>query len=348
MLTYILLIFFLIFLRVFIFNTQELGNKKKITFIVIALLPITVVSGFRNENIGADTISYKYMFQDINNNEIPERIEKGYVLLNQFLYFFTDDSRLLFIIVAIFLSIAIGVLVHKNAKDPFLAILFFVCLGLFQFSLSGMRQTIAIAITMFSFELIKKRKMIWFLCVIFLAYQFHKSSIFFLPAFFIANRSLGGKQILFFVLGSIMVFSFGEIFLLRTADVLDYNYGIESESNGGIFFTIVLIITFFGYRFRNRILEIGNNSYQGNSNLFLINLSFISLLLWTIRLISRTAERVTFYYMPYSYLLLEETIISIKSKRERRLVYILVVVLVVFLFMYRLSRDETMVPYNFM
>ena len=325
-------------------------NKDKRKFIILALIPMTVISGLRNEKIGSDTESYKLMFEDIMVGDYNERIEIGYRYFNEILQFFTSESQWLFIIVAVFLSVSIGVFVDKNAKDPFLAILFFVTLGLFQFSLSGIRQTIAVAITILSIELIKKRKLFWFLVFVFLATQFHKSAMLFIPGYFIANRIITIKNIIIYFFVFTAIYFSAEFFLLKAADILELNYGIEETNNGEIFFIIVLIITVLGFWKRDRILAIRNNNnklYVNSSNIIFINLNFISLLIWAIRLISRTAERVAFYYMPSTYLLLEEYVCSIKTKQNRLFAYILITVLAVTLFFYRIYRDISLVPYEF-
>ena len=118
-------------------------------------------------------------------------------------------------------------------------------------------------------------------------------------------------------------------------------YGIEETGNGAIFLTIVFLITFFGYWMKDKLLA------QNPANQFFINISFISFLLWILRLISRTAERVTFYYMPSTYLVLEELVSSIKTKKDRNLIYFLVSAASIILFFYRLSYDKTLVPYHF-
>lgn len=339
----------MVFLRVFIFNSWDMGNKEKKLFTVLALIPVTIISGFRNGEIGNDTAGYKLMFQNIANDDYNDRIEIGFIYFNKLLQFFTSDSQWLFIIVASFLSISIGVFVYKNAKDPFLAILFFVTLGLFQFSMSGVRQTIAVAMTILSMELIKKRKILWFLGLILLASQFHKSAMFFIPAYFIANRNVTLKNVIIYFFAFTAIYFSAEFFLLRAADILELNYGVEETNNGGIFFMIVFFITLLGFWNRKSIIADKNNNQRRikSSNIIFINLNFISLLLWTIRLISRTAERVTFYYMPSTYLLLEEYVSSIKTKQNRLFAYIIVTVLAVTLFIYRISRDSSLVPYKF-
>lgn len=348
MIEYFFIIFFLIFLRVFVFKRWIMSDKERKHFTVWALIPPTIISAFRDESVGADTEQYINMFQSTQLNNFHERIEKGYIYLNKLLYLITSDSQWLLIIVALFLSICIGVFVYKNAKDPFLAILFFITLGLYQFSLSGIRQTIAIGITILAIELIKKKKLFWFLTIIGLASLFHKTALFFIPAYFIATRDVTLKNLIIYIFSFTIIYLSAEFFLLKVAEILDFNYGIEATNNGQIFFIIVLLITVFSFLNRDSIVQQSNKPIDiDNANIIFINLNFISLLLWTIRLISRTAERVTFYYMPSTYLLLEETIMTIKSKQKRTWLYSIISLLAIVLFFFRLSKDTTITPYSF-
>ena len=402
MTAYVLIIAFLFFLRFLIFRKEFLQGKEKQYFIILALIPVTLLAGLRNEIIGSDTIGYKKYFQnilEINSKSIAEeRMEIGYIYLNKLIALFTAQPQVLFILVAFFISICIGIFVYKNASDPFLAILFFITLGVFQFTLSGMRQSIAIGITLLAMEFIKKRKLYWFLFAIFIAYAFHKSAILYLPAYFIAYRSLSSRNLLSYGIIIVLILTSAQYILTYVADILDYDYGVEETGNGQIFFTIVLLITFFGYLFKKenaiqnylanqRRKRIGtqnsktNAEFTDHSNmiaiaihkipgyqrqktlvkyvsvreklyskgvkLIFLNISFISLLLWSLRLISRTVERVTFYYMPSTYLVLEEVVNSIKTKEKKLPVYLLVSGISIVLFIYRISRDPTIVPYRF-
>jgi len=402
MTVYVLIIVFFFFLRFLVFRKEFLVGTEKRNFLILSLIPVTLVAGLRNISIGTDTENYKLIFQkilEIDSKSIAdEKIEFGYIYLNKLIGLFTSQPQVLFIVVAIFMSVCIGVFIYKNASDPFLALLFFITLGMFQFSLSGMRQSIAVGITLLAMEFIKKRKMLWFFALIFIAYSFHKSAILYLPAYFIAYRSLSTKNLLSYGFILVLILTSAQFVLLQAADILDYDYGVEETGNGQIFFTIVLLITFFGYWFKKgdaiktylayqrgkrlgtqdsktsseftdrskvktrsiqknpdyislktsiKYIEVRKKIHPKGVKLVFLNINFISLLLWSIRLISRTAERVTFYYMPSTYLVLEEVVNSIKSKEKRLLVYLLVSGMSIVLFIYRISRDPTIVPYRF-
>lgn len=66
-------------------------------------------------------------------------------------------------------------------------------------------------------------------------------------------------------------------------------------------------------------------------------------MIWTIRLISRTAERASFYFMPYTYVTLEEYVTS----KNNKLIYWFVVLFSVALFLFRVLNNSSIYPILF-
>lgn len=346
MLPYIILIMYLILYRFMFFPKKDLNKKRKKMYIIGALIPIFIIAGFRGAGVGADTQSYIRIFEAAKSAHFLEvysdysRLEYGYKYFVYFLASYFSHPQWQFIFVAFFSCIGIGYFVYQNAREPFLAILFFITLGFFDFTLSGLRQTIAITVTLFLFPLIKDRKLFWFLVGIFIAALFHKSALFFIPAYFIANNPVKKKTVIVYFLSFFVLFLVADKLLLAAADALDYNYSVENVGNGYIFFSIVLIITVLAFKFHKSLIQ------QNKNNRFIINMSFCSFMLWGVRLISRTAERITLYYMPYTYVLLEEIIMS-RSVSIRRQYYFITVVCCIILYLYRLYNNSTINSYQF-
>ncbi|WP_147552606.1 EpsG family protein [Barnesiella propionica] len=346
MLPYIILIMYLILYRFMFFPKKDLNKKHKKMYIIGALIPIFIIAGFRGIDVGTDTPNYIRIFEVAGSVNFLDsyseysRLEYGYRYFIYFLASYFSHPQWQFIFVAFFSCIGIGYFVYQNAREPFLAILFFVTLGFFDFTLSGVRQTIAVTVTLFLFSFIKNRKLLWFLVGIFIAALFHKSALFFIPAYFIANNPVKKKTVIVYFLSFFVLFLVADKLLLATADALDYNYGVESTGNGYIFFSIVLIITVLAFKFNKSLIR------QNRDNRFMININFCSFMLWGVRLISRTAERITLYYMPYTYVLLEEIIMS-RSVSIRRQYYFITVVCCIILYFYRLHNNTSLNPYQF-
>lgn len=339
MIPYVVLILLILFFRAAIGPNRICRDKKRL-FLILALIPAFVLMAFRGETVGSDTESYTRLFEDVKYGgvlgEADERLEVGYVWFSTVIADYLEDVQWLFAIAALFTCVSIGYFIYRNAKDPALALLFFITLGFFQFALSGLRQTLAISITLWLYPFIRDKRLIPFLIGVFIASLFHKSALLFLPAYFMAQQPITKGRILLEMLGFAVVFFIADKILLLAADIMEYEYGIEQTDSGYVFFVIVAAITVAGILKRSDILK------QNPDNKNLLNLNFISFALWGVRLISRTAERVTLYYMPYTYVLLEEYVTSLNNKVYRILIYWVIALICIFLFLYRVSRDETL------
>jgi hypothetical protein len=88
------------------------------------------------------------------------------------LYLFLDDSEL-------------------DIKGILISIVIIFTFGIFDFALSGVRQTIAMSILLFGFRFIKRKKFIPYLICVLFAALFHTSALIGLILYFIKNLKLG-------------------------------------------------------------------------------------------------------------------------------------------------------------
>lgn len=345
MLPYIILLLFPFFVK--LFYTGECIKKYKFSYVFIALLPLFIILGFKGNMVGSDTPNYIRIFENatyfdiLGERSMNEQLEIGYKVFIHLLTSITSVYQWQFIIVGALVYVSIGYFVYKHAKDPALAILLFITLGYFQFTLSGIRQTMAMSIILFSYEFIKRRNFIKYFIIVIIAALFHKSALFFLPTYFIACRQFTRKNIFITIMAFSIFFIFSESMLLWSADVFEYNYGIEETDNGYIFFIIVLVITILSLIFNKQIIRSNKN------NVIFLNINIVSFFLWCMRLISRTVERVSFYFLPATCIILEEFVVSIKNSKYRIAIYFLVFIFSSALFIYRIYNNPSLVPYQF-
>lgn len=324
-------------------NNDERQSRK---YLKIALLPVFVLIAFKSEDIGSDTSNYIRIFNntkdfslDYSLSIFPE-VEKGYIIINYILSRICKNSQIILIFVGLMVYVSLYKFIIRTARLKSLALFFFVTLGFFQFAMSGIRQTIAICIILWAYPYIKERRLVYFALFIALAMMFHKSAIVFAPTYFIAHMKLKQNNILLMFAGMFILFLMADKLLLSAADVMDYNYGIEKTGNGYIFFFIVCIITYICLKNKDLILR------QNRNNVILLNINFISLALWVVRLISRTAERVSLYFMPYTYVALEEYLSSSYHEDRKKLITI-TILLTSILFFYRISGQPELSNFEF-
>lgn len=338
----------LLIIALCIFREEKLFSEKaKRMNFIWALVPVFILIAFKAETVGTDTISYLSSYKsarDFGMDSLSDfgfdRIEPGYTLLLWILARIHADEQFLSVITGLIVAYSLYKYIWQNASNRCMALYLFVTMGFFQFAMSGIRQTIAICISMLAYKYIKERKLFYFLGAIALASTFHKSVVVFLPIYYFANMEITRKKIAIMFTSMLILLFVAEKLILSVADVMDYNYGVENTDNGYIFFAIVLLITYLATKRRVRLIV--SNKY----NKMIINTNFISLSLWTLRLVSRTAERVSLYFMPYTYLAFEEFIST--QPVSRKLKYqIITVIFFAALFIKRMLGQEDLSNYKF-
>ena len=324
-------------------NTLHTKEQKQMNFLC-ALIPVFVMLAFKGEEIGTDTASYIRHFEyttDWFSNEMGgyERIEIGFTYFLFLLHQISDNALILFVSTSLLLCIALYFFIKENSRNWTLTLFFFITMGFFQFALSGVRQTMAITILLFTFHFIKEKRWLFVIAGCALAYFFHKSSIVFVLAVIIWNMEMTGKRLLLW--GTMMLASLFAVdkILLFIGGMMSYDYGVEETGNGYVFFTIMLVITYFSYKFKDKLVLADNN----NSRIFNVNL--LAFLMWVVRLFSRTAERMSFYFMPYTYVMFAE-LIEVQPKSNKSLVKSAVIIICIVLFLSRM-QSEAFNPYTF-
>lgn len=144
-------------------------NNYKL-YLIITGVVIALVMGLRTKYTGStDTRVYIWRFEDIcafdnffdyyNLNLKEEKFffaESGYYLFTWLLSRITHNEQMLVLTTSCCITFVTCRFIYKNTQDPPMALLIYVCLGLFTFNMSGMRQALAMSICMLAYELVKK------------------------------------------------------------------------------------------------------------------------------------------------------------------------------------------------
>jgi hypothetical protein len=109
--------------------------------------------------------------------------EIGYVFLNKIVRIFTDNYSVFLVLHAFIIYGLIARSIYKYSVNPFVTLFIFYCLMLGYLGMN--RQYIALAACIFSFQFIFNKKIIPFILCIAIAFLFHKSSLMFLPVYFL-------------------------------------------------------------------------------------------------------------------------------------------------------------------
>lgn len=324
------------------------AEKRRIKWIYLAALPMFILIAFRCADIGPDTGVYRWMFthiidKDWSQLQTGERVEIGFLVFEKVVSLFTHDE-LIYQVIYTFIYYVSVVEFARNFKGiEFDFLYLFGTLGLYKFMFTGVRQCLAMCICLWSFKFIKKRKLILFIILVALAFTFHKSAILFIPAYFLYNRK---KSLVTSLL--MMLFIVALPFItpgLQTwmANILSYNYAeIESTQNGYLSFLCILIISIFA------IIMISNQSSVEKVNDIwkLNNVSYLALAFWTMRLITRVAERPSYFSMFFTMAVFAYCLNLVDDGKSRIIIKLVAYSLAFLLFIYKMNSG-LYVPYSF-
>lgn len=219
-----LIVFIVTFLIQFI---PVKNNKQYLRRVLLTFIPLFLFGALRVD-FGLDYPAYEAEFQyaHIANelSDVSGHSEIGYVVLETIV----PTWRLLIVLTTALTCFAYGLLFYKCVpyKYSWMAVCILFLCGQFTifFQFSGIRNAIAIAIFLLSFPLIRDKKLIPFLVLLFLAFSFHSTAIFFMPLAYILCRSndMGKTEAWFWVIVMIILQVTGTSFLFeRFSGIID-------------------------------------------------------------------------------------------------------------------------------
>lgn len=323
------------------------ARKKRWVYILIAALPAFLLIGLRHYSLGNDTYTYLHNFTvliDTPWDKVTEasEMEPGYLIFVKLLTYITHEPLVYQLICASIYYLAVFTFCNQLERSPFLTLFFFVTLGVYTFMFTGVRQCLAMSVCLFAFFFIRKRKPLFFLLLVALAYAFHHSAALFVVAYFIYRRRINIPYIsVYAILGVLAVVYLGPIQAFLN-NLLDYDYDVEYTGNGEVFFlalatlTIASIIITMSYK---------SLTIDGRG---CINIAIIALFFWFLRLFTRIAERPSYYFLFFSCAMVAFALDGIPKLKERFMAKTVVVSLCMLLYIYRLMTSlSNLVPYAF-
>ena len=342
-----LIVIFLILIFGFVYsqgsNQDSDSNRKK--YIRLICFILILQSGLRNVAVGADTYTYFEYFESSLKTSWGEIFtiftdyykygigkDPGYLVFEKLCSSISDSFVVYLLIIALIFFSALGNFIYKNTtrlNDIVLAFLIYSVLFYAFFSITGLRQTIATAIALFSYELIKKRKIVQFVLLILIASTIHRSVLVFIPFYFIVqikNTQLFYKIILFFF--PVFMILRNEIsgYIKLVGGYEDYE---QFEGSGTYTFTAVFLGIAIIAMARSKIILKNNPNAQHYYNAFAIALLFLPLT-W----INPSTMRIVQYFSVFMLLFIPEIIYSFRtiSNKVRIDLFLFTIVLLIALF----------------
>lgn len=331
---------------VFLQLSDRNSYKRRSQYATIVSLILILQSGLRNVAVGVDTYGYYLKFIDAKHDYTYEQIfqnfnkyltntsdkDYGYIFLEKF---FSDllngNFQIFLILIACLFFFSLRKFILNNTRklsDIILAYVIFSTLYFSFYSITGIRQTIAMSIVMFSIPFIKTKKFLPFLSIVLIALTIHKSSIIFICFYFLNRFKNVSKYIFLFVLLMFpLIMSFKGNFLVILQSFVGYEVYQDFEGAGTFTFTFLfLLVSIFAYFKKNYLIKNNDNAdnFFGSLALCLVFLP----LSW----INPNLIRILMYFSIYLLVIIPElinslSIISIKITRDLKVVVVILLIL---------------------
>ena len=252
---YLINIALILFWRLFL--TPKIVSNTRKCFCAIVALQWILLSGLRDWSVGADTYNYYTIFEQTKSIswgtifgeffnvsvQALYGIEKGYVAITKLFQLFSGSYQLFLIAIAVFFMTAMAVWIYRYSASPCTSFVLFSTLFYSFYAITGHRQTLATALVCFiGYDLIRRRKILWFAVVALIAFMIHKSSLIFTPIYFLSQVPVSMGYMLACAMVIALIAVLGKVLYGPIAVWLGYESLIDYAEGGAELYAVLLIL----------------------------------------------------------------------------------------------------------
>ena len=360
----------LILLFALLLHGERRGNTK---FILLAVTLMFCVYGLRDAyTVGNDVNSYRFNYErlgDTDWSELPtlndwlhsadedeDKVGHERNIANSWLmkvvHEVTDgDYQVYVTLVSAFIMLVFLHYIRRYSPSPVQSVLYFFGLLYFTFNFSALKQSVAMAIVLLSFDAIADRKLLRFLLLTAVASMFHFPALVFLPAYWVADMRLGRTYLLFLALLFVATYFLRDNLVDWMTDTYDTQINEDSSMRFLANKVIVMLVIIVA------ALVIRPPHPSDRLYCSLLMLMGVAAVIQTFASYNNTFERLADYYFQFAVVFIPMVFEDVKLKRrhlsERELKMVRKIGPYVFCafaiwrFFNFVSNDETLNHYQF-
>ncbi len=284
-----MLITIYIFLIAYWIYERRNGLTGRNRYLLVTSILIFLLMGLRNMAIYGDTIGYVINFKSMESKSIGEVALRWikdpvfYLSTKIFGDIVQYDYTCWFLAIAAVYMIPMYFFLKKYSPNIMFSWITFIFLGLLLFTMAGLRQTVALGLTLWAFMYLMKRKDLYFFVLLFISYLMHGPSVIFILIYpFVRWRPKFTKiSVYLYITFIIFGIAFGTVLLPKITAFLgeqDYRYIEYGENLTGSTYTymiqqLLLVIPSL-YVLRNRWHEETVGLF---AHLSMLSLAFVSM-----------------------------------------------------------------------
>lgn len=311
---------------------------------ITAAIGWILLSGLRGLSVGADTeayalsfersayVSFESLWQNVVMKyflrmDIPGK-DFGFYFLEKVFRNFTNSYTLWLLFIAIIFTVPMAIMIYRYSSNVCISWIVYSTLFYSFFAITGHRQTIATAIVVWGgLECIRKRKLIPFLLLTFIAYTIHASAICVLPFYWISQLKVTKVRLSVYMVGIVAAFLLRNQLLVFLQSLVGFeSYQQYEGAQAGIFLFLLIAIAVFVFVFWEKIQRSENPILDMSVNALMMACGFSPLLL-----INPSCMRVVQYYSVYLMFLLPELQYVFRKNSRMLFLRILAVIMIALL-----------------
>jgi len=327
-------------------NQDVLQNRNKKYYCLILGFLLFLIAALRATSVGNDSGQYArhfYNLQQLDFRLIINYYQKdlAFYYLVKILTYMTSNHQWMFAVIGGFYSYSISRFIYKYSKNLMVSFIILIPMSYFAFSLTGLRQTIAIAIILFSYDYIIQKKLFKFIIIVSIASLFHQSALLSLPAYLLSNKPLNNKKVLVGIFAVPIVFVLRPL-LVSIVQILFYEtYSIDLDQGSGgwttllVYFLIIAVATIFSKQIKNEYYS------------FFLKMMYVGALIQMFVPLQPNIFRVSMYYNIASLVLIPDILKTQKDKSSKFIAYSLFFVLMGIMYYVFTYYAAGVQPYKF-
>lgn len=356
---------------------HNLTNKRKKRYIVFSFACLAIISMLRSYNVGRDLQAhyYKTFLRVVNmdwNNLFTLGYENGYLVFYKIISMFTSDGQRMIAIHALIVIGITGWFIYRNSENVVMSTFLFITTNTWFMYMTMMRQAMAVSFVLVALEIWKRKdwrikRFVLYVLVVVLAMQFHSSAFiaFIIPIF--DYLPFKRKHILISTIVMIVSFAlYNQLFKAVSLLQIGKRDYTEFYSSSGEAINIISLYFVFIYALifiigivslvyykgeENQSSKLNVTDESGFSNSFILYMVLALVVCRITGLKINIMARMTYYFMPFVYILLPRAIASFRNYRNKKIVKYGIYVLMTAAFVWLTYRSAASmygtVPYQF-
>ena len=353
MLIYLLVILLILIFQVHLLSLPEgeFRDEIEVWYLRIVCIVLVLLAALRGSSVGTDTIAYIESYDSMPllpfANVLEENVDyPGYYILAKTCSLLHLPVQILFGIVAGIYVYAIYKFINEFSEEKLYSILCFTTIGLYSFSLAGLKQTLSMAFVLLYFIALDDKKYIKTVLLALAAYFCHKASLIFVfgvVLYYMRNL----KFFYVYLLVIVIVTLLGTRFLWENMLGLleDEHYSelyLEDEGYSATTMVFYGVCLSFLFLFSRNYME-----QQSEESRVILGMSTLAFAFQAFAMVSSAAFRLSFYFLPFMIVGFPNDFNCIDNDGVKRIIKFGVAFMVVFFFVYSNRNGGSVVPYRF-